>query len=458
MQDPIYASAGEIAAAIRAREVSAVEVLDAYLARIARCNPALNAIVTLDAEGARARAREADAALARRESWGPLHGVPITLKDGHSTAGMRTTAGVPALAGYVPAEDGTVAARLKGAGAVLMGKTNVSPLLMDIQSDNTIFGRTNNPWDLARTPGGSSGGAAAALAAGMTPLDIGSDFAGSIRIPAHFCGLFGLKPTEHRVSMAGHIPDIPNEPRAHRIMWSIGPLARTVDDLALAFHLIAGADRGDPDVPPLLVTQPPPPPALADLRLAWAPTFPGLPVTAATRAALEHLAAALAENGARIEERLPDVSFEEQVRLRATLSKAIQAAFNDPEDGPVPALGEYFAALYRRDALIAAWEAFFDDWDALICPVAMTNAFPHCPTDAPLLVDGVATKYWRIIGHCGIFNLTGHPVVVIPAGQDANGLPIGVQVVGRRWADERLLAVAGRLAEVAGPFRRPPGY
>jgi amidase len=155
---------------------------------------------------------------------------------------------------------------------------------------------------------------------------------------------------------------------------------------------------------------------------------------------------------------LPDVSFEEQVRLRATLSKAIQAAFNDPDGGPVPTLGEYFAALSRRDALIAGWEMFFDDWDALICPVAMTNAFPHCPTDTPLAVDGVATKYWRIIGHCGIFNLTGHPVVVIPAGQDADGLPIGVQVVGRRWGDERLLAIAARIAEVAGPFVRPPGY
>src|SRR5438093_3960768 len=190
MQNLNFSTATELAAAILERRLSSLEVVDAHLAQIARHNPQLNAVVTLDEEGARQRAREADAALARGELWGPLHGVPMTLKDGHSTAGMRTTAGYPPLADYVPEENGTVAARLKAAGAIIMGKTNVSELLMDIQSNNPIFGRTNNPWNVERTPGGSSGGAAAALAAGMTPLEIGSDFGGSIRIPAHFCGLF----------------------------------------------------------------------------------------------------------------------------------------------------------------------------------------------------------------------------------------------------------------------------
>lgn len=228
-----FASATELATRIRQREVRATELLEACLARIAKYNPSLNAIVTLDEEGARERVREADAALARGETWGQLHGVPMTLKDGHSVAGMRTTAGFEPLSDYVPHEDGTVAARLKAAGAIIVGKTNVPVLQDNFQTDNPIFGRTNNPWNLDHTPGGSGGGACAVVAAGLVALEVGSDLGGSIRIPAHFCGVFGLKPTEHRVSLAGHIPDLPGSPRGIRIMNAIGPHARYVDDLSL---------------------------------------------------------------------------------------------------------------------------------------------------------------------------------------------------------------------------------
>ncbi|HMA36218.1 MAG TPA: amidase family protein, partial [Chloroflexia bacterium] len=454
MQDLTTLSAGALAAAIAARQVAALDVLDAYLAQIARWNPRLNAIITLDAAGARRRAQAADAALARGESWGPLHGVPITLKDGHSTAGLRTTAGYPPLAEHVPAADGTVAARLRAAGAIILGKTNVPPLLLDIQTANPIFGRTNNPWDLARTPGGSSGGAAAALAAGLTALDIGSDYAGSIRIPAAFCGLFALKPTEHRVSMAGHIPDLPGTLRAHRLLWAIGPLARSIPDLTLAFRILAGPDGHDPAVPPVPLDDPPAL-ALSDLRLAWAPTFPGVPVAEAIAAALYDLAAELARQGARVAQQLPDVDFGDQIRLRGLLGKAL-VAVAAPESGPGPPLADYFALLERRDAAIRAWDAFFGDWDAFLCPVAMRTAFPHCPPETPLLVDGVTVKYWRIIDHCRIFSLTGHPVVVVPAGLDAEGLPIGVQIAGPRWAEARLLAIAARIAAVVPPLSRPP--
>jgi amidase len=457
MQELAFATATELAAAIRERKVSAVEVLEAHLRQIARHNSALNAVVTLDEEGARHRAREADGALARGESWGPLHGLPMTLKDGHSTAGMRTTAGHPPLAGYVPAADGTVAARLKKAGAIIIGKTNVPDLLLDIQSFNPIFGRTNNPWDLERTPGGSSGGAASALAAGMTPLEIGSDFGGSVRIPAHFCGLFGLKTTEHRVSMAGHIPDLPGAPRSHRVMWSIGPLARSVEDLTLGYRVIAGPDPRDPDVPPVEMREVPPP-ALSDLRIAWAPTFPGVPAAASIRDALHGLAAELDSLGARIEETLPEVSFKEHAVLRSELSKAAQRAFSLDEGDPPPTLGEFMLALHRRDALIAAWEQFFSEWDVLLCPVTMTTAFVHCETETPLGVDGEEFPYWWALRHCAAFNVTGHPSLVLPIGRDPDGLPIGVQVVARRWGEDSLLAIASRLAEVTGPFQRPPGY
>src|SRR5215211_3560739 len=294
MDDLAFASATELSARIRRRKVSATELLDAYLARIARYNPSLNAVVTLDEERARKRAQEADAALARNETWGPLHGVPMTLKDGHSVAGMRTTAGFEALADYVPPEDGTVAARLKAGGAIIVGKTNVPVLLGDFQTDNPIFGRTNNPWDLDRTPGGSGGGACAAVAAGLVPLEVGSDLGGSIRIPAHFCGVFGLKPTEHRVSLAGHIPDLPGSPRSARVIAVIGPLARYVDDLALALRVIAGADGRDTDVSPVPLVPEVSSPSLQDLRIAWAPTFPNVPVSQDIRAAIEQLATELA--------------------------------------------------------------------------------------------------------------------------------------------------------------------
>jgi amidase len=241
MNDIVFSTTTQLAGAIRAGHISAAEVLEAHLEQIAAHNSTLNAVVTLDAEQARKRAREADEALARGEAWGPLHGVPFTLKDAHATAGMRTTTGFPPL-DHVPHEDGTVAARLKAAGGVLIGKTNVHEMLADpAQSINAIFGRTNNPWNSERTPGGSSGGAAAALASGMTPFEIGTDLSGSIRIPAHFCGLFGLKPTEHRVSLDGLIPGL-SEPRSVRIMSCIGPMARSAEDLTLLYSIIAGPD------------------------------------------------------------------------------------------------------------------------------------------------------------------------------------------------------------------------
>ncbi len=450
MQNLTSLTATQLAAAIREGRVSSVEVVEAHLAQIAARNPALNAIVTLDEEGALARAREADSALARGEVWGPLHGVPMTLKDGHSTAGMRTTAGYAPLAGHVPGEDGTVAARLKGAGAIVMGKTNVSELLSDIQASNPIFGRTNNPYDPSRTSGGSSGGAAAALASHMTPLEIGSDFAGSIRIPAHFCGVYALKPTEHRVSMFGHIPDLPGSVRSHRFMWSIGPLARSLEDLELAYRIVAGPDGRDPDVPPVPIGDVPhleP----RDLRIAWASTFPGVPAAASIRDALHGLAAELDRAGAVVEERLPDIDFGDMARARVALANAVQTTFMPGEEaGPPATMSDFFAALHRRDGFLMAWERFFGGWDALLCPVSMTTTFTHRTTGTPIEVDGTPANYWRTIGHCAPFNFTGHPCVVLPLGRDADGLPIGAQLVGRRWGEGRLLAVAAAVDRVIG--------
>ena len=437
-------TATQLTALIRARQVSAVEALETCLARVAQENSRINAVVTLDEQGARKRAREADEALSRGELWGPLHGLPMTLKDCHSTAGMRTTCGYEPLRDYVPAEDGTVAARLRTAGAIIFGKTNVPPLLGDIQSDNAIFGRTNNPWNVARTAGGSSGGAAAALASGMTPLEVGSDIAGSIRIPAAFCGVYGLKTTEHRVSMWGHIPDLPGQPRTDRLMGVIGPLARSVEDLALCYSVIAGPDGKDVDLPPVHVGDISPIDA-HELRIAWATTFPGVPVTRSIRDAIFGLATRLDGAGVRIEERLPGIDFKELARARVSLSRV--AGVNTEES---LSMAEYVEALDTRDRVIREWEDFFGECDALLCPVSMTTAFPHRPLDTPIVVDGAEVNYWRAIGHCAPFNFTGHPAVALPVGWDSEGLPIGVQLVGKRWGEEKLLGIAARVAEVAG--------
>src|SRR5947208_3800370 len=325
--DIVFSSTTQLAAAIRTGHVSATEVLEAHLAQIDTHNAALNAIVTMDAERGRERAREAVEALARGQVWGPLHGVPFTLKDAHATAGMRTTTGFPPLADYVPKVDSTVTARLKAAGGILIGKTNVHVMLADpAQTNNPIFGRTNNPWNIERTPGGSSGGAAAALASGMTPFDIGTDLSSSIRIPAHFCGMFGLKPTEQRVPLTGLIPGLPG-PRPVRIMSCIGPMARTVEDLALLYSIIAGPDGRDTEVQPVPVDEVPQL-ALKQLRVAVAPTFPGFPVAAEIRDAVKALAQQLHPFCTTVEEAaLPPLDFNQELVSAGALIGMVIGAF-----------------------------------------------------------------------------------------------------------------------------------
>src|SRR2546421_1238906 len=425
MKDIVFSSTTQLANAIRAGHVSASEVLEAHLEHIATHNPTLNAVITLDAEQARKQAREADEVLARGEVWGPLHGVPFTLKDAHATAGMRTTTGFPPLADYVPQEDSTVTARLKAAGGILIGKTNVAMMLADYQSTNPIFGRTNNPWNIERTPGGSSGGAAAALAAGMTPFEIGTDLSASIRIPAHFCGLFGLKPTEQRVPLTGLIPGLP-PPRSVRIMSCIGPMARTVEDLALLYSIIAGPDGRDTEVQPVPVDEVPQL-ALKQLRVAVAPTLPAFPVAMDMAAAVEELAKQLHPLSAVVEEAtLPAVDFNQELMSAGALIGMVTGAFQPEANEPPTTLAQYLEALHRRDQSMLTWEQFFEKWDVLLCPPSMMTAFPHCETGSPLRVDGREEVYWMVSAHGTLFNYTGHPAVVLPYKLDRDGLTIRV--------------------------------
>lgn len=450
--DVVFSSATLLADAIRSRRVSAAEVLDAHLAQIDARNPALNAVVTMDAQRARERAREADEALARGEVWGPLHGVPFTLKDCHATAGMRTTCGFPPLVDYVPHQDGTVSARLKRAGGLLIGKTNVPMLLADYQTTNPLFGRTNNPWHVERTPGGSSGGAAAAVAAGMSPFEIGTDLSGSLRVPAHYCGLFGLKPTEHRVSLDGVVAGPPDAPRPIRLMSCIGPMARSAEDLSLLYRIVAGPDGRDSDVPPVPVDDLPGI-ALGKLRIAVAPTLPGFPLARTLRTAVEKLAALLGPLCEAVE--MPAVPALDANRFFEPAQMAL-GAFQPGKESPP--LAQYLESLHRRDQFIMAWEQFFAEWDVLLCPPSMITAFPHCEQGSPLQVDDHEESYWMAHACSTWFNYTGHPAVVFPVTLDGDGLPVGVQIAGKRWDESRLLAIAQALSEVTGGFQRPPGY
>ncbi|HEX8691789.1 MAG TPA: amidase family protein [Longimicrobium sp.] len=473
-----YLTATELAARIRDGELSSEEVVRAHLERIARLNPPLNAVVDLHAEAALARSREADAALARGECRGRLHGVPVTIKDVWDVAGMRTTFGYPPLRRHVGREDAFAVSRLREAGAVVLGMTNAPLGSYDWQCWNPLYGRTNNPWDPARTPGGSSGGSAAAVAAGFSALELGSDAAGSIRVPTHFCGAIGMKPTETRVSGRGH-GNFPGISYSLRHICSYGPIARSVADLELAMTLLTAPDPRFPDAPPVpFALQPPREPA--SLRVAWTDSFGGYPVSAETAEAVRGAAAKLEAAGARVERANPDIDgadalvtwgeingFETGMALPAyarvpmRLGTELRFGRGPFSRGLRRGLAllphRYFRALDRRDRHSAAMEALLADYDAWLCPVAAVPAITHRRTGAPVAVDGRATSYSMALGAwASLLAMTGNPVVVLPAARSVDGLPIGIQVVGRRWDDAGVLAVARAVEALTGGFS-PPG-
>jgi amidase len=478
-----FLPAHRLAALVRAREVSARELLEAHLAQVARHNARLNALITLDEERARERALQADEATARGESWGPLHGVPITIKDSFMTAGVRTTSSYKRLRHHIPSHDATVVARLKAAGGILLGKTNLPTLTLDLQTSGHLFGRASNPWDESRTPGGSTGGGAVAVATGMSPFEVGSDLGGSIRVPSHYCGVFGFKPTEHRVPISGHIPPLPGRPRGVRYEGAAGPLARCVEDLRLGLKLLAGPDDEDFDVPPLPVREVPPREP-RHYRIAWTDDFGGLPVTRETRTAMEKLARTLEELGCRVERAAPkginydelwevwgrvlgaEIGSEMPFLFRFAISVRFNAMRGDATlnrgviRGMQIEMPEYIEALAIRDRFTGQVESFLSDWDAWLCPVSVGQAFTHRPSGEWIEVDEQRVPYMAgTAGFTSVFNLTGHPVVVLPLTQLVDSpLPLGIQVVGRRWLDEELLALSESLAHVTGAYRKPPGF
>ena len=453
----IYSSAKELAARIKRRELSAVEVLNAHLAQISEHNGRVKAVVTLDEDAAARRAEAADAALACGEDWGPLHGVPVTVKDVHSVKGVRSTwAGFPAFSNRIPDDDSAVPAKLRAAGANIIGLTNAALL-----GERSLFPRTNNPWDLERSASGSSAGSAAAVAAGFVPFDIGNDSVASILRPASFCGVFGMRPTEHRVSNAR------SKAFGLQHTWLPltvqGPLARTVADLELALSVISGPDGRDADVPPL-PWQPRPPITVVGTSVAWASALPGMPVAKEIRVAIAGVAAKLEQAGARVAEAIPILDFVGAHELTWQFMRfEWDEVFRDPimgwtaVDAPQATFAEFRGAQYRRERLVETWEQFLTGYDLLLYPITATPA--NRQGDGEIVIDGqrMTEDEFHLVSEA-ISPLTGLPAVVIPLGIDADGLPIAAQLIGHRWQDERLLGFAAEIEALTGGFRRPPGY
>jgi amidase len=475
--------AREILAALRAEKVSSRELLERYLARVEQLGPRVNAVVTLDADGARKRADAADAARARGESLGPLHGLPITVKDCFETAGLRTTAGARELAGHVPARNAVAVQRLLDAGAVLFGKTNTPAWAMDWQTYNELFGTTSNPWDAARTPGGSSGGSAAALAAGLSGLELGSDIGGSIRIPAHFCGLFGHKPSWGIVPQRGHIPGLPGS-LVEQDINVVGPLARGAADLALALDVLAGP-LADHARAWRLSLPPPRHSRAADWRVAAWFDDPDFPVDASVREILEGAASALRRAGVRVDERArPAFSLAQAVDLfrrllaavtsetlpDAVFARLVAGAEGGEEEGALAAFGRALGMRHRewlrlhqeRQQLRAQWADFFRDVDLLLCPVSPLPALRHDQSDPMLLrtiqVNGATRSYMDHFAWMGPVGVAWLPASVAPLGRTPEGLPVGLQIVAPQFEDRSAIAFAGLVEETLGGFQVPPGF
>lgn len=482
--DLAFRTATGLARALRSAEVSSVELLDLYAERVARLNPRINAVVATDWDAARKRAREADAALARGESWGPLHGLPMTIKDAYEVVGMPATSGAPELADHRPTTHATAVQRLIDAGAVVFGKTNLPLWASDLQSYNEVYGTTNNPWDVTRGPGGSSGGAGAALAAGLTPLELGSDIGGSIRNPAHFNGVYGLKPSHGLVPVRGHIPGPPGV-LAEGDLGVAGPMARSAEDLDLALDVLASPDETHAAAWRLELPEPRAQ-RLRDFRVAAWLDDPLCPVDSDVRERLAHAVAALRDAGVKVDEKarpeidaadsrgvylrllssvttagVPPAVIERMREAATRLSPADDGLAANMTRGAVLSHRDWLSDNERRAKLRARWADFFRDYDILLCPAAPTAAFPHDHSNIntrTIRIDGKEHAYFDQIFWAGLTTLVYLPSTVAPVGLAASGLPVGIQIVSGFCHDRSTTAFARALGEIVGGFQVPPGF
>jgi amidase len=452
--------ATSLAAAIRHRTVSSRELLTLYLQRLDRLNPAINAVVTVDADRAMAAAQVADDQTAAGGQVGPLHGLPITVKDAIETAGIRSTGGAAELADHVPDADAPSVARLKAAGAIVFGKTNVPRWSDDIQTYNDLFGVTNNPWDGSRTPGGSSGGAAAAVATGLTSFEIGTDIGGSIRIPSSYCGVFGHKPSFGIVSQRGYL-DRAGGGTTDADINVVGPLARSAEDLDLLLGILAGPNAEDSPAWRLQLPEPRHR-DLSDYRIGTWLDDPAAEVDTELVGVLTAAAVALAAAGAHVEAARPAVALADANQL---FERLIVAAISVSLE---PGLAERVSGSHRswldhhrtRARLRTVWADWFRRFDVLLCPVMPMAAFPHDHQgridDRFVTINGRSRNQGDTLAWTGLVGAVYLPSTVVPVGRTAAGLPVGIQVVGPYLEDRTALFVAARLAELTGGYVPPP--
>jgi amidase len=472
LDDIVYISLAEMAEGIRAKKISALQLVDAHLSRIGELNPKLNAFVTVDSERARAQAKSATAALgssAKSNSIGPLHGVPISIKSSIDVAGLPCECGSLLRKGYIPSADAPLVARLRAAGAVILGNTNVPEFLMAYETDNLVYGRTNSPWDLSRTPGGSSGGEAAAIAAGCSAGGVGSDGGGSIRIPAHYSGICGLKPTPGRIPSTGHCPASAG-PFAQ--LGVVGPMARRVGDLQKLFEIMAGPDPGDAASAPVPLrhwsAQ-----EIRKLGVAYFVDDETTQGTSETFAAVHTAVDALRTQGFKVTEWRPQnldrvwqlwwnlfgragqMSFSSTISGRETELSPIFRAFRAmAAEAPPLTAQDLLNTLLARDVLRGKLLEKMEEFPILLCPVCAIPAFHH--GEREWMVQERKVEYLKAMSYSQWFNLLGNPAAVVPVAQSPEGLPIGVQIVGRPWEDEAVLGIAATIENACGKFRRPP--
>ncbi|MBR1177199.1 amidase [Bradyrhizobium sp. KB893862 SZCCT0404] len=484
--DMTYSTARAMKEALAARKVSALELLDLHLARVKALNPVYNAVVALDEEGARERARAADEASARGHGNGPLHGIPMTIKDSFAAVGMAATCGIEELRNYRPAQDAVAVGRIRGAGAVIFGKTNLPAGAADHQSFNALFGLTLNPWNVERTVGGSSGGSAAALAAGLTPLELGSDIGGSIRVPAHFCGVYGHKSSHGLVSVEGHIPPPPGH-FAEPELGVAGPLARSAADLELLLDVVLGPPAFGPGAAGIQL----PPPRhheLGAFRVAVWNDDEAYPLDSSYAAAIEAFVSDLRRLGVHVDTvARPAIDPAESYAVYLqTLFAIIGAGLPPPareavieagkgapadsyarriSDAVQQTLPQYFDLAEQRQKLFRAWRNFFVGHDVLLCPITPTVAFPHDTARADMaaqferriIVDGVPIPYMDNLTWPGLVTVANLPATAVPTRRLVGGLPAGIQIVGPYLGDRTTLKFAQLLDERLGGFVPPIG-
>ena len=482
MSELAFKSATQLAAMIQLREISALELLDYYLDRVERFNSDLNAVIVLDAGRARTRAKEADVALAKGDIWGPFHGVPMTIKESYNVAGLPTTNGRPDMKDNLAETDALAVERLKAAGFVIFGKTNVPLNLADFQTYNEVYGTTNNPWDLKRGPGGSSGGSAAALAAGLCGFEAGSDIGGSIRNPAHFSGVFGHKPTWGLIPPRGHaLPGLLVQPD----LSVVGPLARSAADLQAGVMAMAGPD--ELDGVGLKVDLPRPRHLnLSDYKVALWINDGLAPVSKEVQDRVVEVgrtitaAGGLVDYGARpnfeateahdifrtllwstMAARTPDVDFAKLLEAAQKLSPEDQSGGAQMLRIQTITFHDHYTAHNKRMHLRWAWDAFFEDYDALIAPIMATPAFKHdhsAMAKRKITIDGEERPYWEQLFWAGLAVCSYLPSTVIPTGPNEEGLPIGVQIIGRQYGDLETIGLSKLLEAEGYAFTPPPGY